>query len=325
MKNFVRIFGITLSIATISAVGYGLTHTRDILDWLALRNYSPSARVVELADVTAMNAKTRKVFYVNKPDLQNKSTFKNSCTKQEETIVLGCYIQNTGIYLLSVDDPRLQGIVEVTAAHEVLHAMYDRLGEEERAYVDGLISESFAAINNKRIRENIENYRKKDPTVVPNELHSILATEVNDLSPSLEEYYGRYFTNRKAIVAFSQKYEQTFIDIEDQVKGYKEQLAALNQSLDANKRQLESLGQTIDAQRRRLDSLLAEERIDEYNAGIEPFNNVINQYNGLIKTIQDQISEYNRIVEIFNSLATEEANLIESLKTNPSLAQPRKN
>ncbi len=316
MSKFVKYFNIALLVALVGVIGFGLTHSRQILDYFALRGYNPSSRVVELASATTMNDKTRNVFYVNHPNLQDRKQFAGSCTQAEQTIVLGCFIENKGIYLLEVDDSRLQGIVEVTTAHETLHAMYARLSGDERTKIDKMTAKFFATLDNPRIKENIENYRKKDSGVVPNELHSILGTEVRDLSPELEEYYSQYFKDRKAIVAFSEKYEQTFIDIENQVKAYDTQLKSLKIEIETKETQIQSLGRQVDAERNRLDSLIKSHKIGEYNASVEGYNSLVNQYNSLIRSRQAQAEQYNVIVDKYNSLATTESDLIKALKTD---------
>lgn len=316
MKRFLKYFNVVLLLALASALLYGTTHSRKILDYLALRNYEPSAKIVELANRTTMNDKTRNVFYVNHPELQNKQQFKNSCTEQEQTIVLGCFITNEGIYLLIVSDPRLAGIVEVTTAHEVLHAMYDRLSNDERNNVDKMTNDFFNKLDNPRIKQNIENYRKKDPKIVPNELHSILASEVRDLSPELETYYAKYFKDRKAVVDMSEKYEKTFTDIENQVKSYDEQLKNLKVELEAKEQKIKILDTRINSERQRLDSLIKANRIDEYNASVEGFNALILEFNKIVNMRQAQADEYNRIVDEYNKLATTEQDLVKQLKTN---------
>lgn len=316
MKKFLRYFNVVLLFVLVGALIYGATNSRQILDYIALRNYDAPTKVVELANSTTMNDKTRNVFYVNKPRLQNKQEFKNSCTEQEQTIVLGCYINNQGIYLLVVEDPRLSGILEVTAAHEVLHAMYERLSDEERQNVDNMTQEFFAKLDNPRIKTNVENYRSKDASIVPNELHSILASEVRNLSPELESYYSKYFNNRKAIVDFSEKYEKTFTDIENQVKAYDVQLKALKSELDSQESQINNLNSQIEDERQKLDALAAQGRIEEYNSGVEGFNSLIRTFNSIIRSRQANAEEYNRIVDEYNKLALIEADLVQQLKTD---------
>lgn len=315
MKLLSRLTGALLSVLIIGGGVYALINSQKIFDWYALRDYDPPTRIASIASETTMNDSARTVFYVNHPLLQDKATFKNSCDNLEQTIVLGCYVEHRGIYLLDVSDQRLNGVVEVTAAHELLHAMYDRLDDDERTHVDELTSRYFASLDNDRIKNNIENYRKRDASVVPNELHSILATEVRDLNPELEAYYQRYFSNRKAIVSLSEKYEKTFTDIENQVKAYDAQLKSMKTDIDNQEEQLKALGESIDSEKKRLDSLLASGREQEYNAAVPGFNQLVNRYNALIRARQTEVAEYNRIVEQRNSLSTAEADLIKSLKT----------
>ncbi len=78
MKLFARFTGALLSLAVIIGSIYGITHRQEILDYLALRNYTPSERVVALANDRTMQDGTRGVFYANHPQLDNKEAFRNN-------------------------------------------------------------------------------------------------------------------------------------------------------------------------------------------------------------------------------------------------------
>ena len=311
-----KLSSVVFSLVLMSAVAFGFFHTRDILDWVALQGYNPPAEIDKLATDTTMLSGSRKVFYVNKPKIEDKQNFSNSCPDHEQTIVLGCYINNQGIYLLNVTDTRLNGVVQVTAAHELLHAEYDRLKPGERAKVDKMTADFFATLTDERIKSNIENYRKNDPSVVPNELHSILGTEVRNLSPELENYYKKYFSNRATIVGFSEKYESTFTDIENQVKELDVQLKQMKTELDAKDAELKKLGNDIESQRNYMNGLLSSKKIDQYNSQVETFNALVNKYNSLVKSRQAQANQYNKMVDQYNNLATTESNLIQSLQAD---------
>lgn len=288
-----------------------------ISDWARLRNYQPPARVVKLADDTTMTGQTRRLFYVNHPDIGDKQKFNSHCrSTAEQTIVLGCYISNQGIFLLDVKEQRLNGVVEVTAAHEVLHAAYERLSDEEKSRVDKLIGQYFDQIKNQRIIDTVENYRAKDPSIVPNELHSILGTEVAELSPELEEYYGRYFADRKKLVAYSEQYEQTFVRLRQQVADYDAQLDQLQKQINANQSSIQALGGELDSDRANLDQLLASGQNDEYNASVPGYNAKVGEYNRLVNSTKQLIGTYNAIVEKRNQLATVEQELVEAIDSS---------
>lgn len=303
---------IVLIIVIAITVG-ALIKMQDIYDWVALRNYTPPAKVAKLADDTTMNDYTRKIFYVNHPELNDKQTFNGHCRTTEQSIVLGCYIENKGIFLLDVKDPRLNGVMEVTAAHEALHAAYDRLSSSERAKVDKMTEDFFATIKDERIKNVVKNYQDKDPSVVPNELHSILGTEVIELPAELEQYYAKYFKDRKQIAKFSEQYEQTFVNLRNEVQDLDADLESLKNQIDANQAELDSKNSQIDSERSALDALLSSREIEQYNAKVGSFNRLIGSYNALVNETKQLINQYNSLVEKRNSLAVQEQELVNSI------------
>lgn len=316
MKDIGRLIAGILSLILLIGSVYGITHRQQILDYLALRNYEPGERIIQLADRTTMTDPMRRVFYINHPQLNGKQEFRDNCPGGEETIVLGCYIQFEGIYLHDVKDERLDGIVEVTAAHEALHAQYDRLGEEERKRIDSLTQSAFDSVRSERVRNTVEQYRSKDPSIVPNELHSILATEVKELPDELESYYGQYFSERAKIVQYSEKYEQTFLDLTAKVEQYDERLGSLKSSIESNRMEIEALNNELEIEKKRLDTLMNSGRTEEYNAAVPSFNSKVNEYNSIITRTRNLIDEYNSIVEKRNDIATTEQQLIEAINSN---------
>ena len=67
--------------------------------------------------------------------------------------MLGCYILNKGIYVYDITDDRLAGVRQVTTAHEMLHAAYDRLSVKERAQVDAMTAAAYEKLDNIRIKK----------------------------------------------------------------------------------------------------------------------------------------------------------------------------
>jgi hypothetical protein len=294
----------------------GFSNLQAISDWLRLRDYQPSGRVVGLADDTTMKDGTRRVFYVNHPELDDKQEFNGHCKIAEATIVLGCFVENQGIYLLNVTDKRLGGVIEVTAAHEVLHAMYERLGSDERKKVDKMTADFFASLNDERIKQTVEGYRSRDPGVVPAELHSILGTEVRRLSPELENYYKRYFSDRQKIVNYLEKYEQAFVEIETKAKEYEARLDDLKQTINFNKNEIEARNQEINDMQKQLDALAAANRTEEYNRLVPVYNNLVAEYNNLVSGTKGAINEYNQLVDKLNQLVTRQQELYRAIDSN---------
>jgi hypothetical protein len=315
-KQFARIVAGSVTLAVLAGALLAAVHAQDIIDWGRLRGYDPPARIVQLADKTTMKPDARKVFYVQRPNLDDKSEFKAHCPANEKSIVLGCYISNKGIYVLDVTDARLNGVIEVTAAHEFLHAEYDRLSKQDKANVDKMTAAYFATNTDQRLKDTIERYRSSDASVVPNELHSILGTEVRNLPPELESYYSRYFTDRKAIVSFSEKYEQTFVNLEDQVKNYDSRLNSLKSQIEANQNTLKEQSSSIDSERHHLDSLLHSNQTEAYNQAVPGFNAMVTSYNSLVSHTKSLIEQFNSLVEDRNAIATTEQELVQAIDSN---------
>jgi hypothetical protein len=137
------------------------THGQQWVDFWRYRFYSPPAEVIAIADKTDMTNEARYIFYVSDPVVEASNDFNLHCSglEHEQTAVLGCYKMQK-IFLYNVTDPRLYGIKEVTAAHEMLHAVYERLSLEEKLQVNKLIQEELPKIQDEHVKEMVEIYSK---------------------------------------------------------------------------------------------------------------------------------------------------------------------
>lgn len=290
---------------------------QNILDWWALRGYTPPNEIVQLADETTLTDSSRKVFYVNKPLLLNSGTFNEKCPDAggEKTIVLGCYHGNQhGIYLYDVTDERLDGIEQVTAAHELLHAQYDRLSGSERKRIDALLEDYYQnELKDQRLLDIIDAYKISEPNDVVNEMHSIFATEIPVLPEPLETYYKRYFANRTAITDYAQAYQNEFTSRREQVAQYDERLNDLKKQIQAKQAELETQNETLVAERARLDELRAQGDIKGYSEGVDTFNQQVVAYNQSVVALKAIVAEHNTIVDKRNSIALEQQELSQAI------------
>lgn len=310
--KFIKQFVSVLLALILPVVIFTLLNTHTVQDWWLLRQYTPPQDIVDLADRTAMTDKARRLFYVHKPVIEEATTFNNDCSSAESSIVLGCY-NGQGIYIYNVEDERLDGVQEVTAAHEMLHAAYDRLSAAEQARIDTLTERQFLALTDERIKKVVASYRAKDPAIVPNELHSILGTEVQQLLPELEEYYKQYFTDRQKVVALSQQYERVFTEIREQVERYSSDLKLRRAQIDTLQKSLDERASQLASAQTELSQLLALEKYREYNARIPDYNNSVESYNNDLQNYRNLIAEYNSLVALHNELTFEQNQLVQNL------------
>jgi hypothetical protein len=315
MKRLVKILGTVVALALLGSIAYVSTNPRGVSDWWKLRGYTPEPAIVSIADRLTMTDSARRLFYVYDPKIEDSEVFNTHCTIREVSIVLGCY-NGSNIYVFNVVDPQLNGVQEVTAAHELLHAAYDRLSLSELDKIDELTRKQFAKISDERLVATIKAYRDRDPSVVPNELHSILATEVRDLDPELEQYYSRYFTDRLRVVAFSEKYEQVFSDIKAKVERLDAELTLLKAQIDGLESDLGLRAIRITNEKEVLDRLYEQNNAEEYNSRVPAYNDSVERYNGDLERYRALVGEYNAKVAVRNESTVEQNNLIESLSSN---------
>ncbi len=293
-----------------------------ILDYLTLRNYQPPAAIQALATETTMTPSAEHLFFVNKPVLAEKKLFNQHCTDgSDQVATLGCYKgDRRGIYLYDVTDARLNGVEEVTAAHEMLHQAYDRLAPAEKQRVDGLLQTYYEQLTDPFILDQMETYKKTEPDQLVNEMHSIFGTQVRDLPAELETYYQQYFTDRSKIVGFYDQYQAEFTQRRKQIADYDAQLDSLKSQIDTHKASLKSRESQLSAERKKLDALLDENRVAEYNQAVPGFNDLVNAYRAEVSETNRVIAEFNDILDARNAIAVQEEELQKALDSQVDTA-----
>jgi hypothetical protein len=297
-----------------------LWYRQQISDWFRLYGYQPDASVSRLATDDNLTAKGTHLFYINRPAVVESTSFKSDCPQHEQTIVLGCYRPyEAGIYVLKIaSDSRLNGVMQVTAAHEMLHAAYDRLSPTERTQVNAwLLAYYHDGLTDERIKQTIAAYKTTEPNDVVNEMHSVFGTEVADLPPNLEHYYQQYFAKRSAITDLASSYQAEFTNREQAIKQYDAQLKDMKAEINNDEAVLKSQQGAINRQSQQLAALKNEGRIADYNQGVGSYNQAVHSYNALVGTTRQLIAEYNQIVVRRNAIASEQQQLAHELSGGP--------
>jgi len=275
-------------------------------DWWKLRGYTPPNTVSQLASDDTMNDYTRHLFYLNKPQLlPTVNGFRQHCPENKDTIVLGCYHPDqNGIYIYDVQDPTLAGIQQVTAAHEVLHAVYARLSHSARQQLNGELEDFYNHdLTDANVKSEVQLYKKTEPTAVYDEMSCTFGTEIAKLSPALESYYAQFFGNRQKIVAYEQQYQAQFNSRQQQIAQYDAQLKGMKAQIDSNQSRLTTAGSALSAQKTQMQQQLASGQIAAYNAAVDSYNAKVDAYNAGVSSLKQQIAAYNRLIDIRNSIA----------------------
>jgi hypothetical protein len=294
----------------------GLVEERNIQDYFKLRNYNPPVAILNLAKDDTMTPYALKVFKVNHPSIEDKQIFSVNCPNDggEKTIVLGCYHSDqAGIFLLNVNDTRLNGVQQVTAAHEMLHAAYDRLSTSERNKVDSMLLSYYNhGLTDPRIKQDINLYKQTEPHDVVNEMHSVFGTEIANLPAPLESYYKKYFTDRQKIAAYANQYEAAFTSRQTLVNQDDMQLSSMKTQIQIMEADIKTKYSAVTSEQNTLSSEKTS-NVDAYNAALDGYNQQVDAYNNEVNSLKTLVAQYNTLVSSRNSVALSENQLSQEL------------
>lgn len=296
---------IIIIVAALLALGWFFsnffeTFTADLISNLS---YAGSEEVSTLADKLNLTSGGRFIFGATHPAVEDRESFNAHCNSYDsETSTLGCYGGNK-IYIYNVTAEELNGIKESTAAHELMHAVWDRMSEFEKSDLASALLDAYDdEKNHASLEKELKNY---DEDELLDELHSRLATEVKNLPEKLEEHYKKYFEDQDAVVVFYENYREPFEKLETDFE-------KLSNELDTIKNQFETKEAEYVS---RSDALSAE--IDEFNSCAETVGCFSNQatfsarrnellaensaLDNLYEELSKLVDEYNAKVDAYNN------------------------
>lgn len=290
---------------------------QQVVDAISYYQFKPTPAIAKVADESGMTDDARFTFYATNPVIESSESFNRHCERRApDSPILGCYAANR-IYIFDVTDERLDGIKVVTAAHELLHAEYDRLPEAERKRLEPLLQSAYERLTDDKLKARMDYYDKTQPGQQINELHSIIGTEFESVGPELEAHYARYFTDRLGLVALHRQVDDTFkglaneandlvarieqlaATINTDTRAYNEETAALNQAVESfNARASQSGGFTTQA---------------DFQAARQELTRRSNRLADSRQAIQSNIVEYKTLLAKLDTINAESASLNQSL------------
>lgn len=292
---------------------------QNILDWLTLIGYKPPYAIAAIAVEDEMLPYTKRVFYVNKPQIDSKQVFAKYCpNSSEQAVVLGCYHSGQGgIYILSVHNSMLSGIEQVTAAYETLHAIYQRLGSSGQAKLNAeLLNFDRHGLNNASVKQQIAGFKKTEPGQVLNEMTSLFGTEVSNLPPNLNSFYRQYFKNRQVILNLYNNYQTAFTSRQNHVSEDDNRLSTLSAQINSVEQALKAELVGIDAEQTTINQEKASNEINAYNLNVASYNQNVDSYNNLVISLKNLIDQFNALVSSRNSIAFEEQQLLQAITSS---------
>ena len=287
------------------------------VDAVRASSFHPNDDIATVTQRIGLTARGQQIFYATAPVIEDRDAFNADCQSVERTAaILGCYVRDQ-IYLYNIQGDELDGAIEVTAAHEMLHAAYARLNVFEQARVNKMINDEYAKIkDNPDVKQEMQYYAQAEPGEEINELHSIIGTTIKDLPADLEQYYTRYFTDRSAIVAMNDKYTAVFDEVnqqalalEDRITGEAAAIKAASEQYNADLSQLNSDIESFNERARGggFSSQYA------FTTARQTLSARIDQMKSRQATLNQQIDLYNADVAEYNKLAVRAKQLNQSI------------
>lgn len=293
------------------------TNAQGLKDRFVVATTDISSDSRALKDQLQLTSEGDFLYEASQTELQPAEQFRDSCLGLEQNnIVLGCYTGQR-IFVYDIREKKLEGVRQVTAAHELLHAVYERLSLKEQEQINRLLKQQLFGLSDQRIKETIDLYKDLDEAERMDELHAILGTELEEVSPALEKHYAQYFSDRSVITSFAQQYQGQFIRLENQRKAYDREISRL-------KTQIQQLQTTLTTQKQQLDAKRSEIESTEFtdtqafNTAVAAFETQRNNYNNGVVRLQQLVKTHNQTVDARNALATAEVDLAKKLDSSVS-------
>lgn len=283
--------------------------------------YHPTDNIATLASRDKLTDTGKRYFYASRPQIDDRTGFTAACGSHEaSTAVLGCYT-NQRIYIFDVTDAELNGIEEVTAAHEMLHAAYDRLSPAKRESINKLLlAEAKLLENDPAFSKRIAVYSKLSSSEYVNELHSVIGTEVANPGSELSSYYATYFTDRQAVVSMHTKYESVFANLEsaaaDLAASLTRQAGVINADSASYNTQAGTLQSDIAAFNERASKrggFTSQAQFDQARQVLVDRTSALDVFR---QQIDQAIAAYNADVKKFNSMETHLTTLSNNVNSN---------
>ena len=295
------------------------TNRQNIVDQLSFWRYTPSKEIATLVDRSGMSSRGKFLFYASQPSLETAADFNGNCKKTEQsTAILGCYV-NDRIYIYNVDNTQLDGIREVTAAHEMLHVAYDRMSSGEKQRINALLEDEYAKLRtDAEFADRMAYYARSEPGERDNELHSIIGTEVENIDPELEVHYKAYFTARESVVSLHKKYAQVFKDLSSKSDELTNELNTLIDQINLDTKQYNADASQLNSDIASFNTRASAGDFSsqsEFNTERSALEARVNSLESSRTAINQKVDRYNSIRDELLSLASQSEALNRSLNS----------
>lgn len=189
--------------------------------------YEPSEKVTQIEEELALTGTGRRIFRATQPTLEDKDAFNEHCeSHNREVSLLGCYTEGK-IYVYEITRENLASSNDVTMAHELLHAAWERTSSSEKERIKELLEE-VQQENEAWFEAELQAYKDESKL---EEIWTRAGTKLRDLPDELERIYAKYFQDRLKIVAFYESYQAPFKELQERNESLKKEILATKEQI----------------------------------------------------------------------------------------------
>ena len=271
-----------------------------IKDYFRGISYQPSSEMIRIRQVLDLTDKGEFWFNAAQPVLLEKEDFNKKCRKADvEISVLGCYAEGD-IFVYNITNEELDGIRELTTAHELLHTVWARMSDSEKQELSADLDEVF---NDNRgfLEDELNTYEEHEHQ---EELYVRAGTEVKKLPDNLEKHYAEVFNNQDNVVDLYDKYISVFRKLENEMEQLSSEMEELhsiiNDKISQYEERIEKLNMEITDFNECAETMGCFESENEFYSRRYVLVNEQSYLESLYQEIDGLINDYNLKVEKYN-------------------------
>lgn len=308
-------FWTIFAIVAVLGVSWAVQQTAVQDFWRGI-GYEPSDKMAEIQESLALTGKGERIFKASQPALEDSANFNSHCQNSNaEITLLGCYA-NGQIYVYEIQNDELKLANNVTTAHELLHAAWQRMGEGEKAEIGALLDE-VRANNQEWLEEELAAYDEAEKL---EEVYTRVGTKLLDLPEKLEEHYGKYFNDRKKIVGYYEQYQAPFEKLQGELEALENEIVAESGAIKKQREEYEKRVEALDPKIEKFNAcaktpncFVSEMEFNRQRAGLLDEQS---ELEGLREEVNRRIDENNLRIEKYNELQMSLGELNKAMNSN---------
>jgi hypothetical protein len=232
-----------------------------------------SAEMSQITQQMGLTDEGLEVFTDARPQLLDSNAFLLKCADSSlghpdsDVATVGCFVGSEyasgQIAIFRPSDPRLINQSVVTAAHEMLHAAFSQLSNNERASLEALLEARWSQVPaddpiQASFAGSVGNRSESRST---EQFAYLGTTTIDAFEPALEEYYDRYFADRSRVVAAYVAKQTLWTSLQTEYHAASIAMQSVEHANGTESAQLQA-----DRAQRDADFAAATRLIDNYNA-----------------------------------------------------------